>query len=54
MLALFPRMGLPTYDLRDGLYRFGHKSHVIFYTLNPDYILIARVLHGRADFKRYF
>jgi plasmid stabilization system protein ParE len=25
LLAMFPRMGLPTYDLREGLYRFPQK-----------------------------
>lgn len=54
LLADFPRIGLPTYDLRPGLYRLPHKSHTIFYTHGLDHILIARVLFARADFKRYF
>ena len=53
-LANFPRIGLPTYDLRQGLYRFPHQSHVIFYTYASDHILIVRILHGRADVKRLF
>ena len=54
LLSRFPRIGLPSYDLRDGLYHFPHKSHVIFYTQAHDHILIVRVLHARADFKRFF
>lgn len=54
ILALFPRIGLPSYDLREGLYRFPHKSHMIFYTHEPDHIRIVRILHASADFKRIF
>ena len=54
LLAQFPRMGLPTYDLRQGLYRFRYKSHTIFYTISADNIVIVRVLPARADFKRHF
>lgn len=54
ILAEFPRIGRPTFELMDGLYRFPHKAHVIFYTGSADHILIARVLPARADFKRAF
>jgi toxin ParE1/3/4 len=54
LLAQFPRIGLPTYDLFPGLYRFPYMAHVIFYTIAPEHIFIVRVLHGKADFKRYF
>ena len=54
LLAEFPRIGLPAYDVRAGLYRFPHKSHMIFYTHHPDDIVIVRVLHARADFLRHF
>ena len=54
ILAGFPRIGSPSYDLREGLYRFPHKAHVIFYTHAPEHILIVRVLPARADFRRFF
>jgi toxin ParE1/3/4 len=54
LLAQFPRIGTPTYDLRSGLYRYPYVSHAIFYTIEPDHVFIARVLHARADFKRHF
>jgi plasmid stabilization system protein ParE len=54
LLAQFPRIGLPTYDLLPGLYRFPSKAHMIFYTIAPEHIFIVRVLHAKADFKRYF
>jgi plasmid stabilization system protein ParE len=49
-LGQFPRIGTPTYDLRPGLYRYHYKS----YTIEPDRVLIVRVLYARADFKRHF
>lgn len=54
LLSRFSRIGLPTYDLREGLYRFPFKEHVVFYTHATDHIFIVRVLHGRSDFKRVF
>ena len=54
LLGLFPGIGLPCYDLREGLHRFPYKSHMIFYTHAPDHIIVVRILYGRADFKRYF
>jgi toxin ParE1/3/4 len=54
LLAQFPRIGLPTYDLLPGLYRFPYAAHVIFYLIAPDHVLLVRVLHGKADFKRHF
>jgi plasmid stabilization system protein ParE len=37
-----------------GLYRYSYKSHMIFYTIEPDYVFIVRVLYAGADFKRHF
>ena len=54
LLAQLPRVGLPTYDLRQGLYRYPYVSHTIFYTIEPCFIFIVRVLHARADFIRHF
>jgi len=54
LLAQFPRIGLPTYDLLPGLYRFPYKAHMIFYTIAEESVFIVRVLHAKADFKRHF
>lgn len=50
LLADFPRMGRSAEDLRPGLFRLGYQSHMIFYTIEPDYIMIRRVLHARMNF----
>ena len=54
LLGQFPRLGIPTYDLRPGLYRYPYESHTIFYAIEPDHVFIVRVLHAGADFKRHF
>ena len=54
LLGQFPRIGMPTYDLRPGLYRYTYVSHTIFYTIAPDHVFIVRVLYAGADFKRHF
>jgi toxin ParE1/3/4 len=54
LLGQFPRLGIPTYDLRTGLYRYPYEAHTIFYTIEPDHVFIVRVLYARADFKRHF
>lgn len=53
LLAEFPRLGTPSYDLRPGLYHQPYESHTVFYTIQPDHILIVRVLPAGADFKRH-
>ena len=54
LLGQFPRIGMPTYDLRPGLYRYPYQSHTIFHTIEPDHVFIVRVLYAGADFKRHF
>jgi len=54
LLGQYPRIGTPTYDLRPGLYRYGYRSHAIFYTIELDHVFIVRVIHAHADFKRQF
>jgi toxin ParE1/3/4 len=44
-----PDMGKPRDEIKIGLYSLPHVSHVIFYRILPDRILIFRVLHGRSD-----
>ena len=44
-----PAMGTSADDIRPGYRRFPHESHVIFYTVDTEAILIVRVLHKRMD-----
>ncbi len=53
LLAEFPRIGIPSYDLRPGLYHQPYQAHTIFYSIQPDHILIVRVLPAGADFARH-
>jgi toxin ParE1/3/4 len=43
-------MGRTADDLKPGFSRFRYQSHMIFYTIEPDQIVIQRVLHARMDF----
>jgi toxin ParE1/3/4 len=49
-LAQTPRIGRSAEDLKPELFRFRYQSHMIFYTIDPDRIVIQRVLHARMDF----
>jgi toxin ParE1/3/4 len=49
-LADIPGIGRGAGDLRPGLFRFRYQSHMIFYTIEPERIVIQRVLHARMDF----
>ena len=52
LLADFTLMGRAADDLWVGLRSFGYQSHMIFYTVATDHIVIRRVLHARMDFRR--
>jgi toxin ParE1/3/4 len=43
-------MGRRAEDLRAGFFRFRYQSHMIFFTIEPNQIVIQRVLHARMDF----
>jgi toxin ParE1/3/4 len=49
-LAETPLIGRKADDLKLGFFRFRYQSHMIFYTIEPDQIVIQRVLHARMDF----
>lgn len=52
ILAENPQLGRSAAELAPNLKRFEYQSHVVFYVLNAD-ILIVRILHQRMDFKRH-
>jgi len=47
-------MGSAADDIRPGYRRFPHESHVIFYMVDAEDILIVRILHKRMDALRNF
>ena len=46
-LAASPLMGRACDDIRPGLRRMEHGSHVIFYRVDAEGILVSRILHQR-------
>ena len=46
-----PHLGRSCHSIRAGYFRFEYLSHIIFYTLEPDTVLISRVIHKSMDIK---
>ena len=44
-----PEIGSVAEDIRPGYRRFPHESHVIFYTIRTEDVLVVRILHQRMD-----
>jgi toxin ParE1/3/4 len=51
LLADFPGIGVAADDLVAGYRRFRFQSHYIFYTQEPDHILIRALIHVRQDLR---
>ena len=51
LLADFPLIGQNVDELAAGYRRFRFQSHLIFYTVQPDYIEIRAVIHGAQDIR---
>ena len=49
LLSDNPGRGNTADDIRHGYHRFPHRSHVIFYSLSGQDILIIRILHKSMD-----
>ena len=49
-----PEIGRTRSEIKKGLYSIPFGSHIIFYSIQPDYIRIVRVLHGIKDLPRNF
>jgi toxin ParE1/3/4 len=45
LLAINPKLGRPCVKIRPGLHRFEKAEHVIYYRLQPEGVLVSRVLH---------
>jgi len=53
-LAENPKLGRDAEEVSEGLRRFEHQSHVIFYQPGDAGILIVRILHQSMDVPRHF
>ena len=47
-------LGRSADQLIEGLQRFEHQSHVVFYITEPDGVFIVRILHSSMDVTRHF
>lgn len=50
-LAENPQMGRRCEKIREGYFRFEFMSHIVFYKLGSEGVLISRVLHRNRDVK---
>ncbi|MFT4532877.1 MAG: toxin ParE1/3/4 [Saprospiraceae bacterium] len=53
-LCLHPYIGILRDELLAELRSINHQSHLIFYRLKDNKIIIIRILHGSRDLPRYF
>jgi toxin ParE1/3/4 len=51
LLADFPGIGIAADELVVGFRRFRFQSHYIFYTPEPDHVLIRTLIHVRQDLR---
>ena len=51
LLADFPLIGQTIDELAAGYRRFRFQSHLIFYTVQPDYVEIHAVVHSAQDIR---
>ncbi len=49
LLAMFPGIGRLADEIRPGYRRHRYQSHYIFYTLEPDRIVIRNIIHTARD-----
>lgn len=48
----FPHSGRRRRDLRDDLFTFPYGRYLIVYSVEPERVLIRRILHGARDLER--
>lgn len=51
LLADFPLIGQPIDEVAAGYRRFRFQSHLIFYSVKPDYVEIRAVVHAAQDIR---
>lgn len=53
-LAKRPQVGRMRDDIAKGYYCYSQGSHLIFYTISPDFISIIGIVHQDMDVLNYF
>ena len=48
-----PAIGRKRKDLKKGIFSVPEQSHVIFYLINKEVLIIVRVLHSSRDLKNF-
>ena len=48
-----PNLGKERMEIGKSIYSIVEQEHIIFYEIREEYILIARVLHGRRDIPKF-
>ena len=48
-----PNLGKERKEIKKGIYSIVAQEHIIFYEIQEEFILIARVLHGRRDIPKF-
>jgi toxin ParE1/3/4 len=51
LIADFPGIGLDASELVHGYRRFRFQSHYVFYTEDPDHVLIRALIHVRQNLR---
>lgn len=52
-LVYFKETWRPCFYIKNGLYKYYFKSHVIFFTLDDESVFIVRILHKSMDFEQH-
>lgn len=52
-LATLPECGSKVESVREGYLKYPVASHVIFYRLRSDRVVVIRILHRQMDFLRH-
>lgn len=52
LLVNFPGIGAAAFEIKQGWRRYRYQSHYIFYTEQPDHILIEAILHVKRNIGR--
>lgn len=54
LVADNPELWLDRSDISPGIRGIKKNRHILFYTVEPDRVIIARILHERMDIKSRF
>ncbi|MFI2744255.1 type II toxin-antitoxin system RelE/ParE family toxin [Zhouia sp. PK063] len=52
-LVVTPNLGRSRNELRSHTFSITHQKHIIFYSIEPDSILIIRILHSSRDLPKF-